>query len=74
MDDLGGKFFTNFIQKHHPGLDFHLFSAGSIPICNIAIGLKVGTSLFMVFIILSVLRVVVRGEKREMIQKKKEES
>ena len=35
----GGYFFLNFISKGEP---FKLFSAGIIPLCNIAICLKVG--------------------------------
>lgn len=62
-----GYFFLNFLGK---GIRFHLFSAGIIPLCNIAIAMKVGSSLFMVFIILSVLRVVAKGEERRMIKKK----
>ncbi|MFC1645869.1 MnhB domain-containing protein [Candidatus Omnitrophota bacterium] len=70
---FGGTFFLNFIQKTNPGEPFRFLSSGIIPICNIAIGIKVGASLFMVFIILSVLRVVVRKEdsKLEMVGDKK---
>jgi multicomponent Na+:H+ antiporter subunit B len=47
---LGGYFFFNFfIQKGKP---FDLFSAGIIPICNIAISLKVGAGLFAIFVVL----------------------
>ena len=63
---FGGRFFTNYIQKKFPGEMFSLLSAGTIPINNIAIGLKVFSSLFMIFIILSVVRVVIKGEEREM--------
>ena len=62
---FGGVFFINFIQRRYPGLNFQLLSAGIIPICNIAIGIKVFSSLFMVFIILSVVRVVLNTEKEE---------
>ncbi len=68
---LGGVFFINYIQKLMPGKMFALLSAGTIPIYNIAIGLKVFSSLFMVFIILSVVRVVIRGDEREMIRSSK---
>jgi len=54
----GGIFFANFLQKRFPGREFQLASAGIIPIANIAIGLKVGASLFLIFIILSILRIV----------------
>ena len=49
---IGGHFFLNFIQKGQP---FHLFSAGIIPICNIAICLKVGAGLFLIFVALVVI-------------------
>ena len=65
---LGGSFFMNFIQKNNPGQDFALLSAGTIVLSNIAIAIKVGSSLFMVFIILAVLRVVEKGDEFEMIQ------
>jgi multicomponent Na+:H+ antiporter subunit B len=46
----GGYFFLNFfLHKGHP---FHLFSAGIIPLCNIAICLKVGAGLFAIFAML----------------------
>ena len=65
---IGGTFFINFIQKSAPGQNFNLFSAGTIPLFNIAIAIKVGSSLFMVFIILAVLRVVEKDDHLEMIQ------
>ncbi len=49
----GGYFFLNFILKGEP---FKLFSAGIIPLCNIAISLKVGAGLFAIFAALVVLR------------------
>jgi multicomponent Na+:H+ antiporter subunit B len=49
---LGGYFFLNFINK---GEAFHLFSAGIIPLCNIAICFKVGAGLFLIFVALVVL-------------------
>lgn len=60
---MGGTFFVNFIQKFHPGENFRFLSAGTIPLSNMAIGLKVGMSLFMVFIILSVVRVTIKEKK-----------
>ena len=54
---LFGKFFLNFLTKGKP---MELFSAGTIPLCNIAIGIEVAAALFAVFITLAVLRV---GEK-----------
>ena len=44
---LGGYFFFNFFL--HKGKPFALFSAGIIPLCNIAICLKVGAGLFAIF-------------------------
>lgn len=48
----GGYFFLNFISKGQP---FRLFSAGIIPLCNLAISLKVGAGLFGIFIALVLL-------------------
>ncbi|MBU0548383.1 MAG: hypothetical protein KJ710_08360 [Candidatus Omnitrophica bacterium] len=47
---LGGYFFLNFF--FHKGNPFALFSAGIIPLCNIAICLKVGAGLFVIFVVL----------------------
>ena len=55
---LGGRFFINYIARYNPGIPFHLFSAGTIPLNNIAIALKVGASLFLVFMILVMAKVV----------------
>ena len=44
---LGGYFFFNLFL--HKGKPFALFSAGIIPLCNIAISLKVGAGLFAIF-------------------------
>jgi multisubunit Na+/H+ antiporter MnhB subunit len=59
---LGGTFFTNYIAKANPGTPFMLMSGGTILLCNIAIGLKVATSLFMVFTLLVLLRVMYKEE------------
>jgi multicomponent Na+:H+ antiporter subunit B len=59
---MGNAFFINYIHKFHPGENFRFLSAGTIPLCNIAVGLKVGMCLFMVFIILSVVRVITKDE------------
>jgi len=48
----GGYFFLNFLAKGEP---FRLFSAGIIPLCNIAISLKVGAGLFAIFAALVLL-------------------
>ena len=47
----GGYFFYNFLPK---GETFRLVSAGSIPLSNIAIGVKVTASLFAIFMALSI--------------------
>jgi len=56
----GTYFFYNFIAKANTGQPYHLFSAGIIPLCNIAIGIEVGAALFAIFITFVVLKV---GEK-----------
>lgn len=48
-----GYFFINFLAK---GESFRLFSAGTIPLCNIAISLKVGAGLFAIFVALVLLK------------------
>jgi multisubunit Na+/H+ antiporter MnhB subunit len=54
---FGGTFFVNFLyQKYLPGQALHLVSAGTIPLANLAIGLKVGASLFLVIFALSAFR------------------
>jgi len=49
----GGTFFLNILAK--PG-NFKLFSAGTIPLANIAIGIKVGACLAGVFVALIMFR------------------
>lgn len=49
----GGYFFLNFFKEK--GEPFSLFSAGIIPLCNIAISLKVGAGLFAIFAVLILL-------------------
>jgi multisubunit Na+/H+ antiporter MnhB subunit len=57
----GGKFLFNFLPK---GTPFNLFSAGDIVLYNLAITLKVGMSLYIVFLALAILqRVVTEVEK-----------
>ena len=51
---FGGIFFVNFLSQY--GEPFKLLSAGTIPLSNIAIGLKVGASLFLVTFVLSTFR------------------
>jgi len=50
---IGGYFFLNILSK---GTPFRLLSSGSILANNIAIGLKVSSSLFLVFSALAVFR------------------
>jgi len=50
---FGGTFFVNFLVEKY-GRPLHLLSAGTIPFSNIAIGLKVGASLFLVIYSLSI--------------------
>ena len=48
-----GYFFNNFLPAGEP---FSLLSAGTIPLSNIAIGLKVWAGLFAIFVALVLLR------------------
>jgi multicomponent Na+:H+ antiporter subunit B len=57
---IGGYFFSNLLLE---GEHFKLFSAGTIPLCNIAICLKVGAGLFAVFAALVLFRMKSGGEK-----------
>lgn len=57
---IGGYFFLNFIPKGEP---FKLFSSGIIPLCNIAICLKVSAGLFGIFVALVLLKL--ETEKKE---------
>ena len=50
---LFGNFLFNFLIKGNP---IELFSAGIIPLCNIAIGVEVSSALFAVFITLAILK------------------
>jgi len=56
----GGYFFLNFLSKGEP---FKLFSAGIIPLCNIAISFKVGAGLFAIFVALVLLKPE-KGDKK----------
>ena len=49
----GGYFFQNFLPAGEP---FHLLSAGTIPLSNIAISFKVWAGLFAIFVALVLLR------------------
>ena len=56
----GGYFFLNFLSKGEP---FKLFSAGIIPLCNLAISLKVGAGLFAIFLALILLKFTPESKK-----------
>ena len=57
----GGYFFLNFFAQK--GIPFKLFSAGTMPISNVAISMKVGAGLFAIFVALVLLRVNSKGKK-----------
>lgn len=68
----GGRFFVNFIQRTHPGSPMRLFNAGIIPLCNLAIALKVGASLFLAVVAFSVLRVLAKGTLDDFVSEEEE--
>jgi len=49
-----GYFFLNFLSKGEP---YRLFSAGIIPLCNLAVSFKVGAGLFIIFVILVLFKI-----------------
>ena len=59
---LGGAFFQNFIGTSEQAR-FTLFSGGLIPLSNIGLGMKVASSLFLVFSVLAALRIVTHGRQ-----------
>ena len=63
----GEAFFKNFIATQAEDR-FTLLSGGTIPIANIGIGLKVASSLFLVFAVLAGLRVVIRRRNKRVGQ------
>ena len=63
---FGGTFFVNFLyQRSVGGAPFDLVSAGTIPLSNMAIGLKVGASLFLVIFALTVFHSDTRRAAQE---------
>jgi len=58
---VGGYFFLNFFSSK--GEPFRLFSAGIIPLCNVAICFKVGAGLFAIFAALVFLKIGSGGER-----------
>ena len=61
---FGGIFFVNFLVEKY-GRPLELLSAGTIPYSNIAIGLKVAASLFLVVLTLSIFRPTLPTDKKE---------
>ncbi len=57
---FSGVFFRNFLPTPEAAR-FALPSAGTMPLSNVAIGLKVGTSLFLVFAVLAGLHLAGEG-------------
>ena len=57
-----GFFFSNWLRALWRGQDFHVFSAGIIPLANVAIAVKVCVSLFLIFFILASLRMTRKGQ------------
>ncbi|MFH1784597.1 MAG: MnhB domain-containing protein [bacterium] len=57
----GGYFFLNFFADK--GTRFNLFSGGIIPLCNIAISLKVGAGLFAIFVALVLVKLETGSKK-----------
>jgi len=55
-----GYFFKNFLAK---GMAGELWSAGIIPLCNLAIMLEVGAGLYLVFLNLITFNVNIREEE-----------
>ncbi len=66
----GGVFFRNFLPH---GLRLRLWSAGIIPLCNVAIALKVTASLVLMLVALSVLRVKAGGTDEDFVSDIEEE-
>ena len=56
-----GYFFQNFIATPQQA-EFTLFSGGIMPMMNIALGLKVASALFLVFTVLTVLKISGAGD------------
>jgi len=63
---IGGTFLFNFLPK---GTPFSLFSAGNIILYNLAIMVKVGMSLYIVFLALAILQRVVTEDETQEVRK-----
>lgn len=58
----GSYFFSNFISTPEAA-QFTLLSGGIMPMANLALGLKVGSALFLVFTILTAFQIATSEEK-----------
>jgi hypothetical protein len=56
---LAGTFFVNFWTTSESS-HFTLLSSGTIPVSNVGIGLKVCSSLYLVFVVLTAVRLASR--------------
>ena len=54
----GTYFFYNMLAKGASAEPGQLFSAGIIPLCNLAIGIEVAAALYAIFLTLAVLKMV----------------
>jgi len=64
MGGIGGVFFQNFVGTPEAAR-FTLLSGGTIPVSNIALGLLVASSLFLVFAVLAAFQFAAgRGERQ----------
>ena len=61
----GGYFLANFLFREKIATGIDLLSAGTIQPIDIGIGLLVTFAIFLIFIFLSLHRVVTRGEERD---------
>lgn len=62
---FGGGFLYNFLRVYLPGQVFHILSAGTIPLLNIAIAMKVAASLFLVVMVLTLFKPWKAGPEEE---------
>ena len=60
---LAGTFSVNFWTTDESA-HFTLFSSGIIPACNIGIGLKVCSSLYLVFVVLTAMNLALRPDSK----------
>ncbi|MDI6641201.1 MAG: MnhB domain-containing protein [Elusimicrobiota bacterium] len=61
---VSGFLFFNFLTGQKPNIEsfFNLFSSGIIPLCNIAICLKVGAGLFGIFVALVFFKLTTKDD------------